>query len=133
MNSTVPSSSGTAASPASRAMLRRRPKTSRSSLRSSRPHAPRRGVASAGGVAGPTTPATTASARDIEALPGECDEELLEARPSDLEPEQVDPGMDERCRDALGGDVREQTGQRHAVDGHLGDLSSDEYLGSGRQ
>src|SRR5690349_20725097 len=81
-NSTVPSSSGTSARPSSSTWLRRRPSTRRSSERTSRSSEPRRGA--------------TVSTSDIEALPGQLDEDLLQVRPSHLEAQQVDARVHER-------------------------------------
>ena len=77
---------GTQASAASRAWLRRRPKTSRSSERSSRVDTARRARTAGAGVRSRTGAARQtceASLVDIEALPRQRDEHVLEVRPLD--------------------------------------------------
>src|SRR6478609_1390157 len=131
-SSTVPMTTGTSASPASSTRLRRRPSTRRSSDRS------RRANATGGGAATrESSAASSTSARDIEALPGQLDEHLLQARPVDLEADQVDPRVHERGRHLLRGRGAERRGEprrpRPARQGppvarHLGEAEPAEHL-----
>src|SRR5580704_10608523 len=104
--SAVPSRMGIATTTASRARLRHRRKMSPSSERSSRSHGrtkPRRAAltASAPPGAGPVT--AGASAVDIEALPGEFHEQVLQAGPRRVEAGHGHPGHDQFPADGLRG------------------------------
>src|SRR5580704_11031916 len=94
--SAIPMTTGNTTVTASSSWLRRRPKTSRSSDRNSRAQdaAGLRAAAMAG-------PGVTVSAVDIETLPGEPDEQVLQARRGDREAADADPGVHELGADAF--------------------------------
>src|SRR5215469_8646668 len=103
--SAVPSRIGIATTTASRARLRHRRKTSASSDRSSRSHGrtePRRTRrASTAPPPGAGAETGAASAVDIETLPGELHEQVLQAGPRRIEPGHGDPGKDQLAADRL--------------------------------
>src|SRR5690349_24142795 len=88
---------GMQASTTSRAWLRRRRKTMPSSDRTNRSDR-----ATLGRVRRPKVARSEASARDIEALPRQADEHILEAGPLDGELANSDAGRDERIDDVRG-------------------------------
>src|SRR5262249_52015024 len=103
--SAIPSRIGTATTTASRPRLRHRRKTSASSDRSSRSHGrtePRRTRApSTAPPPGAGAETGAASAVDIETLPGELHEQVLQAGPRRIESGHGDPGEDELAADRL--------------------------------
>src|SRR5579859_2953272 len=90
----IPMTTGNTTVTASSSWLRRRPKTSRSSDRNSRPQ-------DAAGLRAAVGPRVTVSAVDIETLPGEPDEQVLQARRGDREAADADPGVYELGADAF--------------------------------
>src|SRR5215472_12204909 len=103
--SAVPSRIGIATTTASRARLRHRRKTSASSDRSSRSHGrtePRRTrPASSAPPPGAGAETGAASAVDIETLPGELHEQILQAGPRRIESGHGYPGEDQLTADRL--------------------------------
>src|SRR5215469_8844 len=99
--SAVPSRIGMATTTASRARLRQRRKTSESSERNSRNHGrtePRRTPPTA---TAPPPGAGATSTVDIEALPGELHEQVLQTGPGRVEPGHGNPGQDQLAADRL--------------------------------
>src|SRR3954471_6608184 len=109
-------STGTAASTRSPAWLRRRPGINRSSERRKRGETAATGRRTTYGVVA----GVGASATDIEALPGQRDEHVLERRPPDAIAGDGDPGVHARGDDLLRSDVAQQAGRRRAGGVHLG-------------
>src|SRR6266516_2382858 len=108
--SAIPSRTGRAARTASRARLRSRRKTRRSSERSRRSQpgtAPGVLASWPPGSAPPAGGAAVASAVDIEPLPGQPDEQVLQVGPRRVQPGDADTRQHELTADALGGLVRE--------------------------
>src|SRR3954453_12385901 len=108
----MPIISGTIASTASSAWLRRRPRMSLTSEAYSRPKAPR--------YLGRSSPIAL-SAEDIEALPGQRHEQVLEVGPRHRESPQSCAGRDDGGGDGLAGHVAESRRhhQRGRVRGHV--------------
>src|SRR5579863_4086807 len=106
--SAIPMTTGNTTVTASSSWLRRRPKTSRSSARNSRNQARAglRGEWTAG--AGPA--GAGRSTVDIEALPGQPDEQVLQAGRRDREAADADPGVHELGADPFRLGVAEQRG-----------------------
>src|SRR5580704_1592175 len=104
--SAIPMTTGNTTVTASSSRFRRRPKTSRSSAPNSRSQA-RAGLRAAG-AAGAGPGRAGASAVDIETLPGEPDEQVLEAGRGDREAADADPGVHELGADAFGLGVTQQ-------------------------
>src|SRR5260370_11475780 len=100
--SAIPMTTGNTTVAASSSRFRRRRKTSRSSAPNSRSHARTglRAAASAAPAPG-SAAASAASAVDIETLPGEPDEQVLEAGRGDREAADADPGVHELGADAF--------------------------------
>src|ERR1700719_327080 len=94
--SAIPMTTGNTTVTASSSRFRRRPNTRRSSERSSR-HQARAGWRDTGATPVPdgaaVSAASVASAVDIEALPGEPDEQVLQAGRGDREAADPDPGV----------------------------------------
>src|SRR6266516_1257679 len=108
--SAIPSRTGRAARTASRARLRSRRKTRRSSERSRRSQPGTAPGVLASWPPGPVRPAggtAVASAVDIEPLPGQPDEQVLQVGPRRVQPGDADTRQHELTADALGGLVRE--------------------------
>src|SRR3954470_1016041 len=68
-------------------------------------------------------------AGDIEALPGEVDELLLQARAFDAEPPDADPGLDERGDDPLRRDVPRRRRHHPVGDPDVGQSVGAEHPG----
>src|SRR5215831_18309803 len=101
--SAMPSRTGSAARTASSARLRSRRKTSRSSERSKRSQAGTAPGTLTGAAAGPAGPGGTAvtSAVDIEPLPGQPDEKVLQVGPRGVQPGDADTRQHEFPADAF--------------------------------
>src|SRR5215472_9616702 len=113
--SAIPSRIGRAASAASSARLRSRRKTRRSSERSRRSQAAAAPGVLASWPAGVASGrAAVASAVDIEPLPGQPDEQVLQVGPRGVQPGNADPCQHELTADPVGGlDVLEPEGAEH--------------------
>src|SRR6478672_2447733 len=108
--SAIPSRTGRAARAASRARLRSRRKTRRSSERNRRSHpgtAPGVLTSWPAGRAPPAAGTAVASAVDIEPLPGQPDEQVLQVGPRGVQPGNSDAGQHEFAADPFGRLVRE--------------------------
>src|SRR5215212_210207 len=116
-------STGTHASATSRAWLRRRPNTSRSSERSNRVDS-RRGAQATGRAAG-----RVISLVDIEALPRQRHEHVLEIGALDGELAHADAREHELAGDELGGCLADRRAEPGAVGVRCGQAQADEHLG----
>src|SRR5580658_3756659 len=112
--SAIPMTTGNTTVTASSSWLRRRPKTSLSSAPNSRSQARAglraAGAAGAGPGPGPGAGSAGASAVDIETLPGEPDEQVLQAGRGDREAADADPGVHELGADVFRLGVAQQGG-----------------------
>src|SRR6476661_136037 len=117
---------GTAARTSRPIWLRRRPPMSPSSDQSRRPESRPDQVVRAGGGAPPAgADVVTDSATDIETLPGQRDEQVLEARAAHRELPDADAALDERRHDLLRLDAARHTAhpsgdRRDGADPELG-------------
>src|SRR4051794_15558712 len=116
---------GTHASAASRAMFRRRPNTSRSSDRSSRNVG--RGTGRAGAATG-RIPRSTISLVDIEALPRQRHEDVLQVRPLDDELPDPHPSRDELTVDDLRPRLTERREKDAVADLGFAEPGTDQHL-----
>src|SRR5262249_3856382 len=119
---------GTQASTASSAWLRRRRNTMPSSERANRSEraAFSRGTRS-------RTARSGASARDIEALPGQSDEYVFQAGPLDGELANAHAGPDERLDDVLGPRIAQHRVRPTVHCGHTRQAQPGEHPGRGRR
>src|ERR1700722_3231038 len=127
IRSPTPRITGSTTSTPSRARLRQRRNIRRSSLPSRRSQArtPLRGrgrpaSAAAPALAGAPSRGADSSAVDIESLPGQSDEQFLEARPRRVQACYRDAGVDQLTADQLRGLVGERRGRLPAGGGHVG-------------